>query len=68
MELEVKREFKDKNTGKTYKEKELIKVSKERGEELLKSPYDLVKVKTTNKKEEKKDVQAKTDKESKNNM
>lgn len=55
MELIVKKDFKDKKTNKLYKAKEIIKVSKERGEEMLKSPYCLVEV---NVKKEVKDVQA----------
>lgn len=54
MELIVKKDFKDKKTNKLYKAKEIIKVSKERGEEMLKSPYCLVEMNT---KKEEKDVQ-----------
>ena len=42
MELTVKEEFKDKYTGKVYKVGEKITVEKERGEELLNSPYVVV--------------------------
>lgn len=42
MELKVKEEFRDKNTGEIYPVGKLLKVSKERAEELLKSPYVIV--------------------------
>lgn len=42
MELEVKTEFRDKYTGKVYKVGEILKVTKKRGDELLKSPYIVV--------------------------
>lgn len=62
MELKVKEEFKDKYTGKVYKIGETLTVEKERGEELLKSPYVVVlENKTNNKskatKDNKKDIE-----------
>ena len=42
MNLVAKKNFTDKLTGKTYKEGEKIKVEKEVGERMLKSPYAVV--------------------------
>lgn len=42
MKLKVKETFKDKYTGDIYEEGKIIDVKKERGEELLKSPYVVV--------------------------
>lgn len=42
MNLVAKKNFTDKLTGKTYKEGEKIKVEKEVGERMLKSPYKVV--------------------------
>lgn len=42
VELIAKRNFTDRETGKSYKEKDKIKVEKATGERLLKSPYDVV--------------------------
>lgn len=42
MKLKVKETFKDKYTGEVYEEGKIIDVKKERGEELLKSPYVVV--------------------------
>ena len=39
MKLKVLESFKDKYTDKIYKVAEVIDVKKERGEELLKTPY-----------------------------
>lgn len=39
MKLKVKEVFKDKYTDKVYNKDEIIEVSEERGQELLKSPY-----------------------------
>ena len=63
MELQAKRNFIDKETGKEYKKGEKIKVDKARGEALLKSPYNIVE---EVKKESEKNVQDKSDKESQN--
>ena len=49
MELKAKRDFIDKYTGKEYKANDIIKVDDSRGKELLKSPYELVEIKKTNK-------------------
>lgn len=52
MNLKVKETFRDKYTGEIYEEGKVIKVEKDRGEELLKSPYVVVEeVKPDNKNE-----------------
>lgn len=68
MELKAKRDFTDKYTGKEYKANDIIKVDDSRGKELLKSPYELVEMKKSNKKENENDVQTESNKEIKGKM
>lgn len=68
MELRAKRNFTDRVTNIFYKKDDVLKVTKDVGERLLKSPYDVVEL--LDKGEEKKEdarVQAKTNKKPKDN-
>ena len=70
MELKAKKDFTDKYTGKEYKINDIIKVDDSRGKELLKSPYELVEIKKSNKKEKEieNDVQAESNEEIESKM
>lgn len=69
MELRAKRDFTDRVTNTLYKKDDVLKVTKDVGERLLKSPYDVVELvdKKEVVKENDKGVQTKTNKKSKNN-
>ena len=62
MELKVLKSFRDKDTKKVYEAGQVIKVSKQRGDEILKSPYGLaqeVSTKNNTKKDEQKQEEQK---------
>lgn len=63
MELKVKEGFKDKYTGEIYPAGKILKVSKERAEELLKSAYVVVETAKPKTKNSEKSDTADTDKD-----